>query len=304
MNHFLSSIRLAVLLVGWAAWPTVSLLAGSPTTQPEPAPVDKSGYNLFHPTPDSAMRDFNPDRPTLADGPYTVDAGHVQLEMDLINYVFDSHNPERAPVRVDQWNPAPFVLRIGIVDRVEFDVAYDGYINVRTRDRTSGRLQTTATSGFGDVTLFTKVNLFGNDDGAAALAIFPSLKIPTNTAGLGNHHIEGNFALPFNTKLPADFQLGLESEVGFVRNSADTRYIAEFTNVAVLSHTLVLKELQGYVEFFSVVDAEHGTPVSGQVDVGLIYQIGKNMEVDAGCNIGVMRAASDYQPFTGLSVRF
>ena len=34
--------------------------------------------------------------------------------MDFANYVFDSHNPERAPVRIDQWNAAPVVLRIGL----------------------------------------------------------------------------------------------------------------------------------------------------------------------------------------------
>ncbi len=297
---------LVALLFGWAVLPCAGLLAGEPAQQPaaEPPPVDKSSYNLFHPVPESELRDFNPDRPTLADGPYTIDAGHVQVEMDFVNYVLDSHNPERAPVRIDQWNPAPVVVRIGIVDRAEFDVQYDGYLNVRTRDRTSGRLQTSVMSGFGDLTLLTKINLFGNETGTTALAIFPSLKIPTNTAGLGNDAVEGNFALPFNAKLPADFQLGVETEVGFVRNSADTHYIAEFTNVVVLSHPLVFKALQGYVEFFSVVDAEHGTPVTGQVDVGLIYQIGNNMEIDAGCNIGVTRAASDYQPFTGFAIRF
>ena len=39
---------------------------------------------------------------------------------------------------------------------------------------------------------------------------------------------------------------------------------------------MVIKALQGYVEFYSTVDTEHGTPVSGQVDVGLTYQIGNN----------------------------
>lgn len=298
------STRLAAILLGMAGLPCTTLRAGDATPPSAAALVDKSGYNLFHPTPESELRDFNPDRPSQSDGPYTIDAGHVQLEMDLVNYTFDSHNPERAPVRIDQWNPAPFVLRIGVVDRAEFDVQYDGYLNVRTRDRTGGTLQTTVMSGFGDLTLRSKINLYGNESGATALAIIPGIKIPTSTAGLGNDHVEGNVFLPFQAKLPADFQLGLETEVGIIRNSSNTHYVAQFINAAILSHSLAFKALQGYIEWYSEVDAEHATPVSGQVDVGLVYQIGNNMEVDAGCNVGVTRAAPDYEPFTGLTIRF
>ena len=45
-------------------------------------PPDKSGYNLFNPTPDEYMREMSPDRPDKTDSPFTVDAGHFQLEMD------------------------------------------------------------------------------------------------------------------------------------------------------------------------------------------------------------------------------
>jgi hypothetical protein len=300
------TVRPGVLLVYALLAMRLPLLAGNDGTtplQPPPTP-DKSGYTLFHPTPVSALRDFSPDRPSQADGPFTIDAGHLQLELSFANYTFDSHNPERAPVRTDQWNPLPTVVRIGVTNRVEIDLQYDSYLNVRTRDRATRPLQTTTMSGFGDLTLRSKINLWGNDGGVTALAILPSLKIPTNTAALGNNSVEGNVQLPFNLNLPADFKLGLESGIGFVRNSQDTRYVAQFLNAAVLSHPVIVKELQGYVEFYSEVNTEHGTPVSAQVDVGLTYQIGNNLQLDGGCNIGVTRAVPDYQPFAGLAVRF
>ena len=43
---------------------------------------DKSQYTLFNPTPTDQMRDFNTDRPTKSNVPYTVDAGHFQYEGD------------------------------------------------------------------------------------------------------------------------------------------------------------------------------------------------------------------------------
>src|ERR1039458_2338197 len=52
-------------------------------------PPDKNGYNLFNPTPDEYMREMSPDRPDKTDSPFTVDAGHFQLEMDYANFTYD-----------------------------------------------------------------------------------------------------------------------------------------------------------------------------------------------------------------------
>ena len=54
------------------------------------APPDKSGFQLFNRVPDSLLRELSPDRPDKTESPYTVDAGHFQIEMDFANYTFDS----------------------------------------------------------------------------------------------------------------------------------------------------------------------------------------------------------------------
>ena len=61
---------------------------------------DKSGYNLFNPTPDKYMREMSPDRPDKTDSPFTVDAGHFQLEMDFANFTYDSPNSEHGNTEV------------------------------------------------------------------------------------------------------------------------------------------------------------------------------------------------------------
>ena len=45
---------------------------------------DKSSHTLFNPTPDTLMREMSTDRPDASESPYTVDAGHYQMESDLI----------------------------------------------------------------------------------------------------------------------------------------------------------------------------------------------------------------------------
>ncbi len=259
-------------------------------------------YDLFHPVPEDKLRDFNPDRPSQFTGPFTVDAGHFQLEMDLANYALDRHNPAHARVDMDQWNAAPFDLRIGLTDRTEIDFLYGGYLNLRTIDHSIR--ESTVQSGFGDLTLLFKYNLFGNDGGTFAFGILPYLKIPTNTANLGNKRVEGGVMLPLSVNLPANFQLGLQTEFDAIRNDADTRFEPAFTNIAYLGYTLLNKKLTFYGEWYSRVNVGPDSAVDGEVDTGLLYYIGKNAEVDFGCNFGVTRAAADFEPFAGFSVRF
>lgn len=291
------------LLVGAVVWlaAAVGAAAGEPE-KPAAADPDKSGYTLLNPTPENLLRDFNPDRPSQFTGPFTVDAGHFQLEMDLANYTLDRHNPEHAPVDVDQWNAAPFDLRVGLTNRTEIDVLYGGYLNLRTIDHAAR--SSAVQSGFGDLTLLFKYNLFGNDGGTFALGILPYLKIPTNTANLGNKRVEGGVELPLSINLPANFQAGLQTEFDAVRNDADTRFEPAFTNIAYLGYTFLNKKLTFYGEWYSRVNVGSDSEVDGEVDTGLLYYIGKNAEVDFGCNFGVTRAAPDYEPFAGLSVRF
>ena len=269
--------------------------------KPDDAP-DKSAYTLFHPVPEDKLRDLNPDRPSQFTSGTTVDAGHFQLEMDLVNYTLDRHNPEHASVDVDQWNAAPFDLRVGLTEHTELDFLYDGYLNLRTRDRDARTVSTQ--SGFGDLTLLFKYNLFGNDGGKVSFGILPYLKIPTNTAQLGNKSVEGGVELPVSINLPGNFNLSLQTEFDAVRNDADTRYEAAFTNIAYLGYTFLHQKFTFYGEFYSRVNAGNDSQVDGEVDTGLIYYVGKNAEVDLGCNFGVTLAAPDYEPFCGLTVRF
>ena len=74
-------------------------------------------------------------------------------------------------------------------------------------------------------------------------------------------------------------------------------------NTVTFGHDII-GDLGGYVEFFSSVSAEAGSDWVGTVDLGLTYALTKNIQLDAGINIGVTRAADDWNPFVGISWRF
>src|ERR1700722_7216425 len=176
------------------------------TNQPS---ADKSDYNLFNPTPLALMREMSPDRPDKTESPYTVDAGHFQLEMDFANYTEDNADG----VRTETWNVAPVNLKVGVLNNVDVQFILDDYLHVRTV--TPALSRTTTQSGFGDFTTRVKINLWGNDGGSTAFGVMPFVKFPTNTDHLGNHAVEGGVIFPLGVKLPGDWDMGLETETSF-----------------------------------------------------------------------------------------
>jgi hypothetical protein len=280
------------LLSGWL---TGVAVAASDNDVDKPPP-DKSGYNLFNPTPNEFMRELSPDRPDKTESPYTVDAGHFQLEMDFANYTQDDTDG----IRTKAWNVAPFNVKVGLFNNIDWQFVYDNYLHVRTTDRLG---HTTTQSGLGDFTTRLKINLCGDDSGSTAFGLLPFVKIPTSTDHLGNNSVEGGMILPLAVKLPGDWDLGMEVAASEMRNDTSPGHHAEFIQSVTLDHSIVGK-LSGYCEFFSDLSTTGGPGWVGTVDVGLEYLVTENIQLDCGCNIGVTRAADDVNAFTGITVRF
>ena len=269
-------------------------LAGAQETNNAP---DKSGFNLFNPVPHELMRELTPDRPDKTESPYTVDAGHFQLEMDFANFTQD----ETDGTRTRAWNVAPINLKAGLLNRVDVQFIFDNYLNVRTEDRTTGAK--TTQSGVGDLTTRLKVNLWGDDGGPTAFGLLPYVKFPTATGQLGNNGVEGGIILPLAMKLPWEFELGTEAAVSYLRNSNDSGYHEEFIGSITLDHDII-GNLGGYVEFFANPSTEPHSSWVGTVDLGLEYKVTEDIQLDAGANIGVTPAADDLNLYSGITVRF
>lgn len=257
---------------------------------------DKSGYNLFSPTPDEYMRELSPDRPDKTESPYTVDAGHYQLEMDFVNFTYDKTDGTTTKA----WDVGDFNFKAGLLNNVDVQLVYDNYLNVHTED-SSGK--STTQSGFGDFTTRLKVNLWGDDGGKTAFALLPYVKFPTSTDNLGNNAVEGGVIFPLTVSLPHDFDLGLETAVSLMKNDDNGGYHEEFIASASLDHQIIGK-LSGYVEFFSNFTTESHAGWAGTADTGLEYLVTKNIQLDCDCYFGVTRAAADFNPFAGITVRF
>jgi Putative MetA-pathway of phenol degradation len=288
-------------MLGWAAsaiflTSTHEVLAGS--SEPVSQTVDKSQYNLFNPTPPAQMRDFAPDRPNVTDGPYTVDPGHLLLEVGLFEYARDRYNSER--IRLDSFAFGDTNLRLGVTTFAELDFLFTAYSYIRTKDKDSGAHL--KQSGFSDLTVRSKINFLGDDGGSVAIGLIPFVTFPTGQDGVGNRGFAGGIGLPIQFGLPANFQLGIETTIQTVHEPGGGSHF-DYLNSISLGHP-ISKKLSTYIEFATDVSTASHSDWIGTVDTGLVYQPANNWQLDAGVEIGVTRAANDLFTFIGAAWRY
>lgn len=268
-------------------------------TNGEPRSGDKSGYTLLHPTPTDQMREMSTDRPDQTESAYTVDAGHFQVEMDLVGAVFDRERSGSGDRQTRGWGTS-LNLKAGLLNNVDLQFVLDPHVEVTEKNFVAGSQDTV--SGFGEFQTRVKMNLWGNDGGKTALAVMPFIKWPLPESDLRNGKTEGGVIVPWAVELPAGWGLGGIVEFDFVSDGGGGRD-TEYFNTIALSHDII-GNLGGYLEFAALVTPESGGRWQGQVDLGFTYALTENSQLDCGCNFGVTDAAPDFNPFLGVALRF
>jgi hypothetical protein len=282
--------------VRYAAW---VLLVAAPALADDPptsAPVDKSVYTLFQPVPDELQRAFNPDRPSTTTGPFTVDAGHLQLESSFLSYTRDQ-TVNAGGDGADRFSILPTEARLGVTDRTEIDLTINPFLYQHTPGSHHA-------DGFGDLQLQAKLNLFGDDGGTVAAAVVPYLTLPaaSQSRGLGTGRVQGGLILPVQFNLPDDWTIGAQAEFDFPRNDANTRTGFDVLHTVVIGRPL-FGPLSGFVEYAGIAPVALGHGYQAYADAGLTYAVSDDVQLDAAVDIGCSRDTARYAILTGITVR-
>jgi hypothetical protein len=238
------------------------------------------------------LREMSTDRPDTTESPFTVDAGHLQLETDFA--VFTRNRLEG--VRTTEWVLAPFNLRYGLTRDLEAGIFV--VPQVRTMEQPRGGSKTT-TRGMGDTLLRAKFNLWGNDGGPNAFGVFGDLKVPTATNGIGNDKVEGTLTFPVAYEIGAGWEGGAMTAVKYAVIE-DGRRRPVWLNTITFARDLGA-EIGMYLELTSVAgDGTH----AATFNCGLTRKLSASLQIDCGANFGISRHAPDLSLFTGMSRRF
>ena len=241
------------------------------------------------------LRDLCPDRPAKGTAPCTVDAGHLQLEMDLVDVTHDRSAGARSTTTL----LASPQLKLGLTPNLDLEAAWSPY--QRQSDSPGGHA-----TGVGDLYLKAKANLTGNRDDGWNLALIPYLKAPTASHGLGNGVWEGGLLAAAAGDLPHGWSLNLTPEVDLVEDGGAGGKHAAVSMSAGLTHALG-GGLSATGELWAARDydpAGHASQVSGDLALEFIPKGRPNLQWDLGVNLGLNRNTPDVQAYAGVSRRF
>src|SRR5437899_713040 len=187
------------VLSGMLAPALLGMAAGPESTGAVRPEVDKSVFNLVNPTPTEHLRAMDRDGPGSTESPYTVDAGHFQVELTLLAYTHDRESFDGMTQRFEEWEIASMNLKLGLLNQLDAQLLLEPYNLIYERQDGSRVTR----RGFGDTTFRLKYNFWGNDGGRTAFAATPYVKFPTSQEGIGNSGVEGGLVLPLEVELPS-----------------------------------------------------------------------------------------------------
>ncbi len=242
-------------------------------------PVQGDSYSIFHPVPEDELRDMVADRPDTTESPLTVDAGHLQFEVSLTDWTRDRSDDTITAVAAN--------AKIGLTETTDLQLVFDSYTWFDGDN-----------DSFGDVQLRLKWNLWGNDGEDTALALFPYIKIPTDTRS-SNGEWEGGLIVPYATELENGVGLGLMGEIDLVDDGTG-HLDAEFLHSAVLGFELT-DRLGAFAEYVGIASEDDYLALG---TIGGTYEVHSEFVLDAGVRLGLNSDAEDVGVFLGFTARY
>lgn len=264
-------------------------LAGASLASAQDVSPPRGGF--LRRTPAVVAREMSTDRPDRTESPYTVPMGWVQFEFDAAAYSRDRVGSETTR----EWSVMALNAKIGLTTFADLQLTAVSYRTARTR---TGIGPVTTDDGVGSYGARLKVNLLGNDRGPVAVGVMPFVERSPN--GRGGRALTTGFILPVTFDLGRDWSLGTMGEIDLGRDDDGFRTVALVHSVTVARP--LAGPVGGYLEWFGATG--HRVAFEGTVDGGVTIGLGPNMQLDAGVNLGVTRAAAGVNPFLGLATRF
>jgi hypothetical protein len=257
--------------------------------------TSKNSYTIFRPVPRDKMRkEMETDRPNVTETPHTVDAGHFQYEADLFKH--SRELTEETKQHTSSFNRAN--LKFGLLANTALQVMVESYTKERSQELSSGEKETR--SGFGDITLRIKQNIYGNYKGNFSIALMPYVKFPTNKYSDKQKYEEG-LIVPMLLNFAKDWKIGMQLEGDYLNDDDAPARHTEMLHSVTISHVFFDK-LEVFGESYYTYNFKQHQ-IQNFLDAAIEYELFHDVKIDAGVNYGLQKKAhKDY--FVGLAFRY
>jgi hypothetical protein len=246
------------------------------------------------------LRELCADRPGKGSPACTVDAGHLQAEVGLVDW---SHERNRDSIE-DDLLIGDVALRYGLGSSTELRLGWTAHGHVRTKDRRTGLVS--RDHGSGDVTIGLRQNLHDPDGSGFAIAVQPFATLPTGGHAIGAGSWGAGLVVPVTYQLPSNIQFGLTSEIDAAPDEdRHARHLA-YSETASVSLP-VTRSITGSVELWALRDrdpAGHGNQYSLDLAAAWIPKEKARLQLDGGTYVGLNRRTPDLEGYVGVTGKF
>jgi len=236
------------------------------------------------------------DRPSKSTGPCTVPVGKWQIETGLVDWSRDSSDGMHADTTV--WGSSG--IKYGVSGKADLELWVTPLETLSIHDGAAHEHH----SSFGDVLLRAKYRLSA-DDARVSVALDPFVKLPTANHEIGNGKVEAGLLVPVQAPIGiGPLTLSLDPELDLLADEGGHgRHLAsqQVANLGVQ----VNEKLSFSAELWAMWnwDTAH-TAKEASADGSIAYLVSKNVQLDAGANVGLSKQTPDVELYTGVSARF
>ncbi|MFD2719534.1 transporter [Hymenobacter monticola] len=275
------------------------LLLPSLTLAQAPAktsPYDSAHFSWRKPVPRNRLRELQPDRPGVTESPFTVDAGHFQLEMDALRLINSGSGNDG---KNRELHLAYSMLKLGLSRRTDLQLELPLYSVAKQRPSDADDWQERH-AGFGDVTVRVKHNFVGDDQlGKFAMSVIGYVRLPSG-GNVGDGAAEYGVVLPIDLELSdkANLEAQVEADLKYDRET-NQRYV-RFVPSMALEYDLT--EKVGLVTEAVAMWNTEQRRWQTSANIAPIFKVTPNLQLDLGTHLALNRL-TDHEYFVGLTFR-
>lgn len=239
------------------------------------------------------QREYCPSRPGLGTPACTIAPGRVSIETGIADWTRDDSDDERSDIVL----VGDTLVRFGLTDTIEAQLGWTPFGHSRTRDKTTGIVD--SANRVGDALVGLKANLSNPDGSGFSAAIQPFATIPIGRSPIGAGDWGAGLVVPLSYDLSPTLNLQLSPEIDAATDGdGHGRHLAYGS---VLGLGVSLSDAVGVTfELAATRDKDpeaHDTEAFGAISAS--WTPSDDLQLDAG--IGLNHNAADVELYVGIS---
>jgi hypothetical protein len=253
---------------------------------------------LAAPAAAQELRPLCADRPGLETPACTVDAGHVQVELGLGDWIRD----RQADTQTDTVLAGDILARIGLTDSLEARLGWTAYGHQRERDRATGAVDKAARTG--DVTIGFKQNLRNPDGSGLSIALLPHASVPVGRSPIGAGDWSAGLIGAISYEFSDDIQIVASPEISASADEdGNGRHLAYGGEIGLSGN--LSEAVTATIDLELIRDRDPGGYTTGSLaGLSLAWQPEKLLQFDVGSNLGLNHARADLEVYVGVTRKF